>query len=191
MNALIKLRYVLLLIILLPASYLAFKNIPVRTELSSEPLYVGKKLGEVAGENIVLMDTSNNLFDISNFTAAVHILVFYNGDCKQCQGKQNALRKIAQKYMKRQVQVIYIRPGMESFRDFLDYPLKKAVRLYDEDSRLTEALQIRLFPTEVILDENGMIKNVTSGYDGRSEKEYLESTAIKIDSLLAHGKLSQ
>ena len=185
-----KLR-ILVVIVVLPVSYFAFRCIPRDSGIESEPAYVGKKLCAVAGENIVLLDTMRNVFDISNFTAAVHVLVFYSGNCDQCQSKQKALRKLTQKYMKEPVRVVYIRTGKESFGDFVGHPIKKQTRLFDEEGRLTDALDITTFPTEVIIDDRGFIKHVSTGYSAASEKEYMQLTGIKIDSLLVSARSGQ
>jgi thioredoxin-related protein len=183
-------RFLLLPAILLPACYFAFRTIPREKALAPGTVFIGKKLADVAGENIILIDTARNIFDLSNFTAAVHLVVFYSSGCAECDLKQKAVRKISQQYMKQPFRVIYIRSGKDAFTDFLKSPLKKATSLYDEGARLSDALAIHSFPTEILLDEEGFIRNVSVGYEPHSgfDKEYLHETKGKIDSLLSRAK---
>jgi hypothetical protein len=193
MKVSVKFLLVLVLLILLPAIYFAFTIVPRQVSKKFEPLYIGKTLGDVAGDNVVLIDTSNNLWDVSNFTAAVHLVVFYSGKCEDCESEGKALGKLAKQYMKEPFRIVYVRPGTETFEAFMEDAGSKDFRLYDEDGRLTQKLGITTFPVEVLIDEEGVIREASPGFSSSSgsEMEYLQQTKIKIDSLLLKVKSTQ
>jgi cytochrome oxidase Cu insertion factor (SCO1/SenC/PrrC family) len=141
----------------------------------------GSALIDITGENIVLMDSSANIFDESNFQGRVYLLVFYDNQCAECKKSQEAVQKVRGKFMKAPLQVVYIFDGRQgTFESFQQGDHKRYFRLYDEDGRFTRALEVKDNPAEMLIDHNGIIRNISYGL---ADQNLIASTS-EIDSLV-------
>lgn len=176
-------RVVILFTVLALLAFLSLKCIG-RKERRDIHLYRGKKINDFSTE-IVLMDSARNIYDISNFSGSVFLLEFYDQQCKPCDDQRRMLRKISGSYMKKPLRIVWVNDGAsDTFDEFSASSRGKDFLLYDERGALVRNLGITDLPAEVLVDERGVIRHFLMGWESISEKQYLEETRTRIDSLL-------
>jgi hypothetical protein len=185
MNACKNSRIAALVISLCALTYFSFNCVGRKTDTVLSNLK-GKDINGFTG-NVVLMDSAENMIDVSNFTGSVHILEFYTTDCKGCSERQKVLRKLAGSvYLKSPVRVVMINSGGEdSFEEFTSNIHRNSFQLYDVGGEFTRNLQIGEFPASVLIDSQGVIRYFSMGEETHDANNFFEESKVRIDSLLA------
>lgn len=181
-----RLKLLVFLLIAGGAIIVAFCRIPSADKPVSDLDLKGRKLSALTGDNIVLTDSAANIYDISNFTSAISILIFDDRECGNARKKEKARRKLGLRYMKQPVRIIHISDGPCVFALPTGKNNDRHSKLMDEGSRLSQSLGISSFPAEIILDSAGTIREVYGGAPviAFSDEQYMNGVSARIDSLL-------
>jgi peroxiredoxin len=146
---------------------------PRNTISASHENLIGRNISEVAANDIILKDSGQNIFDVSNFTGRITVLHFYDAACKKCQQSDNIINSVSNKYKKDPLQVVFISSNNSvSFEQFADHGDKKNFRLFDEGAEFAKMLGIEDLPFDMIVDHDGIIR-------------YFGSTVKNIDPFVA------
>jgi hypothetical protein len=176
-------RFLFLLVTLSALVYLSFNCIGKKNS-DTFSNYRGKEIFSFS-KDILLLDSSRNIRDVSNFTGSVYLLEFYTNDCKTCGDRKKILRRLSSAYMKARLSIVLINTGADSFEDFASGTNpRREFQLYDEGGVFTRNLGITNVPAGFLLDEKGVIRHFWMGDESLSEEEFFQENKARIDSLL-------
>jgi hypothetical protein len=171
-------------LIVFALTYLSFNCVGRKAE-SRIPDITGRAIVAYT-ENVVLLDSAQNLIDPSNFSGDIFLLEFYTADCPPCEKRMSALRKLAGTvYMKSPLTLVRINSGGDdAFEKFAADIQRRDFQLYDAGGVLTRNLQIEKFPSSVLVDSDGMIRHFSMGEETEDVDLFIEESRLRIDSLL-------
>jgi hypothetical protein len=183
-------RFLFLLITLSSLFYLSFNCIG-RKNPEAVFNYRGKNIFSFS-KDIILLDSSRNIRDVSNFTGSIYLLEFYSNNCKSCPNRKKILKRLSSAYMKARVTMVLINTGGDTFEEFASNTnARREFQLYDEGGMFTRNLGITSVPAGFLLDETGTIRHFWIGDESLSEEEFFQENKVRIDSLLVTFKTGQ
>src|SRR5690606_32134032 len=113
----------------------------------------------------------------------VYLIEFYFKNCSPCILKEPVLEKLKVNLDSNFFSVIYVQNGaIDSYETFLETCKEKGStnRLYDISGELSNRLNIEGYPSEIIVDKNGMIRYSSTGFGNDLAKYYLSKTTHRI-----------
>jgi thiol-disulfide isomerase/thioredoxin len=168
---------------------IVFIHVPqkiIKNMASSNSPLIGKTLKEIIPGDVVLKTPLNQENNLSLPDDKIYLLEFYFSSCAPCRIKEKALTKLAEELRGLPFEVIYVNDGaIDAYKDFHKVNTNLQNRLYDDGGKLSKALHIDEFPTELIIDQQGVVRHLAVGYSNGIEQEYISKTVSKIKLLLA------
>jgi len=146
---------------------------------------------ELYGTPVSFKYIDKNGFSYTNktFKNKVVLVEYWFVGCSPCYLKMRELKKLAEHYKdNKDFAIVTVDAGeIDSFENF-----KKEVGLlpstmintYDSASQTATFLKVSGYPTEFLIDRNGMIRDQFVGYGNDLKLVYLNKTIKKIDALL-------
>ncbi len=117
-------------------------------------------------------DINGNVFQLSNLKGKVVVLNFWFIECKPCVAEIPALNRV----VKSRPDIVFLAPTFNSKEDvkkFLEHhPFNYNV--ISDASNYTDKLKISNYPTHIIIDKEGIVKDVILGGDTNHMDEILK-----------------
>lgn len=145
-----------------------------------EPKTYGIGKGNYAPE-IECKSTENQDFRLSSYQDQIVLLDFWYMTCVPCKKSIPSLLEIDEKY--NEVQIVGINPVDKDIfllRKYISENKINFIQIHDIDKTIKEKYNVVLFPTLVLIDQEGKIVNVYNGLDSIQKQNLI----FKIDSLL-------
>ena len=136
-------------------------------QLEIERKLEAMQAGNVEAPLFTLKDLSNQEISLSDFRGKWVILDFWGSWCPWCIKGFPELKEAYEKYGDQLVIIgIDCRESEEAWRAGVEKYQLPWVNLYNpQDSKLTEEYNVPGYPTKVIVNPEGIIKNITVGHD--------------------------
>ena len=146
---------------------------------------VGDKLSDVAGDSIFLVDSANNMYDLSNFTGRVHLLSFYDGGCELCGKNQKMITRIANEFKKDSFRTVFIgNANTYAHGEVKKASQTKEIWFFDPTGVLGQKLGVEEYPLNLVVDEKGVVRQVITDYDTDNDNGYIVESRETIRQLL-------
>lgn len=173
-------------VIVVATLYLSATCFPKKESTNSVDFLLGKKLGDVVGDSVLLYDSANNIYDVSNFTGRVHLLSFYQQNCRECEINEKVIKRISNEFLKDSFRVVFIDNGATDFFENFQLGSHKDFRLFDHRGHLANQLGISVFPLDLLVDSTGVIRYVKSANDHTISPGNQQNTSERIRELVGH-----
>lgn len=139
--------------------------------------------------SFIYTDRNTTKISSESFKGKVVLIDYWFIGCTPCYWKMKELAKLAEYYdNNKDVRVVTVNAG---FRDSFDRYKKETEKfpasmehLYDSAANVAKDLNIQGYPTEFIIDKNGVIRDEFAGYTKDIGLIYFEKTKAKIDAIL-------
>lgn len=123
------------------------------------------------------------------FKNKVVLVEYWFVGCSPCYLKMRELRKLAEHYKNnKNFMIVTVDAGdidsFEKFKKEADLLPPTMINTYDSASLTANFLKIQGYPTEFLIDRNGIIRDQFVGYGNDLRLVYLNKTIKKIDALL-------
>ncbi len=135
--------------------------------------------------NNVGIQTKTNTLSTPFEKSKIYLLEFYFENCPPCKIKAKDLLQLGSLSLNN-FEIIYIDNGaIDKLSDFMQKDfMNNQKHYYDRAGQLTKNLNINNFPFEIIIDQSGIIRYVSIGYDSGIQNSYIKQTINKIKTLL-------
>lgn len=134
-------------------------------------------------------DTAQARITNESLKGKIVLLDYWFIGCSPCYLKMRELKKLADYYKdNKEVVIITVNAGFrDSFENFSKaiqtFP-PSMVHVYDSAAITAKKMNLQGYPTEFLIDKNGIIRDEFSGYSNDISLVYLNKTKAKIDALL-------
>lgn len=135
------------------------------------------------------VDKDKKVVSDKSLKGKVVLLDFWFIGCFPCDLKMKEFEKLAAYYKdNKDVAIITVNAGFkDSFESFskkiMSFP-SNMVHLYDSAAIIAKKLNLQGYPTEFLLDKNGIIRDEFAGYTKDIALVYFDKTKVKINALL-------